>query len=283
MSAHVTVVIPARNAAATIGAQLDALATQADGPSMEVVVADNGSNDNTRDVVGTRNGRFESLKIIDASDRPGPAHARNQALDAASHELVLGCDADDLVDLHWAGRMTAALESADLVGGAMRDWHGGAVETAVARPLGTAGLGYLPACNGSNFAVRRSVWGAVGGFEESLPTCEDIDFAWRAQEAGYRFASCADAVVNYRLPADRSHTVRTWFAYGRYQPELYARHRGAGFTRQALTHALGRDALLLATCFRLAGGEPSWREWCMQAAKRAGRIRGSASARVLFF
>jgi GT2 family glycosyltransferase len=283
VSEPVTVVIPARNAATSIGAQLDALANQVDGPNVEVVVADNGSYDDTREVVSTRSERFESLKIVDASDLPGPAHARNRAIEAASHEFVVGCDADDLVDPHWTREIAKALEDADLVGGGMRDWHGGAVEPGVARPLGTAGLGYLPACNGSNFAVRRSVWRTVGGFDESLPTCEDIDFAWRVQEEGHRFVSCAEAVVNYRLPSTRGATWRTWFSYGRFQPVLYDRHRDAGFRGQPVPRALGRDVLLLATCFRLAGAEPSWREWCMQAGKRAGRISGSARSRVLFF
>lgn len=47
----VSVVVPVRDGAATIGAQLDALARQRGARAYEVVVADNSSSDGTRDVV----------------------------------------------------------------------------------------------------------------------------------------------------------------------------------------------------------------------------------------
>lgn len=271
----VSVVIPAFDAAATIGAQLDAIARQAYPGTVEVVIADNGSRDGTREVAEHRASSFASLRVIDAGDARGPAHARNRGIEAASHEFVFGCDADDQVEPGWIAALVEALTDADLVGGAMRD---AGSDPGSDWLLGTAGLGFLPGCNGANFAVRRSVWQQVGGFAEDLPTCEDIDFAWRVQLAGFRFEPQPDAVTWYRVPETRRATLRKWFAYGRYQPTLYARHCTAGFVRPSVPRALAHDLLLLVRCYRLLGPEKSWRAWCVDFAKRAGRAVGSVEA-----
>jgi GT2 family glycosyltransferase len=73
----VSVVMPANNAAATIGQQLEGLAGQTYQCPWELVIADNGSRDET--VVITRRwaDRIQRLSLVDAADRPGASYARN--------------------------------------------------------------------------------------------------------------------------------------------------------------------------------------------------------------
>ena len=80
---EVSVVIPALNVADTIGQQLDGLACQNFNGNWEVIVADNGSTDSTREVVESFADRLPALKVIDASDRRGINHARNVGSQAA--------------------------------------------------------------------------------------------------------------------------------------------------------------------------------------------------------
>ncbi|MEB3178485.1 MAG: glycosyltransferase, partial [Nostocaceae cyanobacterium] len=72
-----SVILPCLNAANSIGAQIEALATQEYTDLWEIIVADNGSTDDTVAIVQEYQKRLDNLRIIDASARPGVAYARN--------------------------------------------------------------------------------------------------------------------------------------------------------------------------------------------------------------
>jgi GT2 family glycosyltransferase len=144
-------------------------------------------------------------------------------------------------------------------------------------------MGYLPTSSGGNFGCRRSTWQAVGGFDEDLVTCEDIDFGWRVQQAGFRFAQCPDAVIAYRVPQDTRALLRKWFSYGYFQVRLYEKHRDHGMARRRPLRALARLGLLLLTSYHaLSRNDERRRRWCMQVGRRLGSIKGSIDERVLF-
>src|SRR5215203_2323406 len=85
---ELTVVIPALDAADEIAGQLDALAAQEWDEPWEVVVADNGSTDGTRAVVERYAGRLPGLRVVDASEPAGQAHALNAGVESACAEAV---------------------------------------------------------------------------------------------------------------------------------------------------------------------------------------------------
>jgi len=95
------VVVPTLNAETTISAQLDALSRQDWHGGWEVLVADNGSTDRTLEVVESYRLRMSNLRVVDASDRKGAAHARNVGARSTQAELVAFVDADDVVDEGW--------------------------------------------------------------------------------------------------------------------------------------------------------------------------------------
>jgi GT2 family glycosyltransferase len=288
MAPRASVVVPAFNAGRTIDRQLEALGAQRVADDLEVIVADNGSSDDTRSRVRAWTERVPTIRLVDASDRRGAAHARNRGFAAASGTLVLGCDADDVVDREWAGRLLDGLDDADLVAGGTVSWPAGDDETppraaaATAYDMKLGGLGFYPVVIGSSFAVRRAVWDAVGGFDESLPQAEDFDFAFRVQHAGFRFASRPDAFVHYRVPVSTSGAMRKYFGYGRFQPLLYRHHRSHGMPRRGLTDVSHVWLRLLARSPELVRSHEARRHWCERFAHASGRIAGSAEFRVLF-
>lgn len=93
----VTVLIPARNEAAAIGATLEALGQQ--GRGLSVVVVDDQSDDATADVVQAEANRFAlDLTLLEGKPLPegwgGKLWALQQGLDAADREFCLLLDAE---------------------------------------------------------------------------------------------------------------------------------------------------------------------------------------------
>src|SRR4051794_1840994 len=124
MDPVVSVIIPVLNGAMVIGDQLEALAQQTYEGSFEVIVADNGSTDGTRDVAALFAGKLAHLEVVDASARRGANHARNQAAAAARGRLLAFWAADARPDEQWLEPIGASLGNPDPGGGALRGDRG---------------------------------------------------------------------------------------------------------------------------------------------------------------
>ena len=60
------------------------------------------------------------MRVISAPEVRSSYFARNQGVAAAKGDLVLFCDADDVVDKHWIQSMVTALADLDVVGGSLK-------------------------------------------------------------------------------------------------------------------------------------------------------------------
>jgi glycosyltransferase involved in cell wall biosynthesis len=89
----VSILIPAFNAAATVGAAIRSALDQ-DWPRKEVIVVDDGSRDATLDVA--RRFRTSSVQVLTQPNR-GASAARNRALAEAQGDYIQWLDADDLL------------------------------------------------------------------------------------------------------------------------------------------------------------------------------------------
>src|SRR5262245_35038573 len=110
-----SVIIPCYNAAETIGDQLEALTCQRWSQLWEVVVVDNKSTDRSRTIVESYQKRLPNLRMINAFERQGQAHARNVGAQVACGESLAFCDADDEVGAEWLAAMGEALSKHDFV------------------------------------------------------------------------------------------------------------------------------------------------------------------------
>jgi hypothetical protein len=282
-----SVVVPVRDVAATIDDQLEALAGQTyDGP-WEIVVADNGSTDATRERVEAWRTRLPPLSIVDASSRRGVAHARNVGLRHARGEVMLICDGDDIVAPDWLEHMVNALEEHPIVTGSidvatlnrpeMYVWMGSTVTT---EP--PVAYDFLPYAPGGNIGMWRDVYAAVGPFDEQLLRAEDIDFGWRAASLGIGVAVEPRAVLHRRLRAGFGGELRTAIRGGIAEAGLYRRHRAQGMPRAAPRQALEQYRWLVRTLPRARQGSAERHRWTHHAGKRLGRAVGSLRERVLY-
>jgi GT2 family glycosyltransferase len=275
-----SVVIPCLNAAATLPDQLDALAGQAWDGEWEVIVADNGSTDGSRAVIEGYQGRLPGLRIVDASDKRGQAHARNLGAQAATGDAFLYCDADDEVATGWLAALGKALAEHDFV--ACRydneklnpEW----VRRTHSNPQkdGLTSYDYpafLPHAGGGGLAVTRRAHEAVGGFDETMPALEDTDYCWRLQLAGFPLHFVPEALVYIRHRHDLGNVYRQGVSYGLHNVLIYRRYLGKGMPRLGLLPGLLRWGKLLLTFPRFFTRDGRAR-WTWQLGWRVGRIRG---------
>ena len=283
----ISVVIAAYNAAATIGDQLAALAAEEVEEAWEVVVADNGSDDDTRGAVSAWTGRLPSLRVVDAGQRRGPSHARNVGVAAAEGARILMCDADDVVGPGWVGHLAGALDEHALVCGLLDRAELNPQFAAMWRDrppvVGPrAQHDHLLVAPTGNIGFRRELFDAVGGFDVSLLRGDDTDFSWRAIRAGATLHVVPEAIVYIRLPdARRGWLSRGWLD-GLSSVELYLHHRDSGMRCPPARDALRAYAALLGQAPKVVGDGPAACGWAYEVGVRAGRLVGSARQRTMF-
>lgn len=158
MSPRVTVVVPTRNRARSLSSLLDALARQTE-QSVEVVVVDDASNDETPSLLAAWQG--EGRRFI-RLDRPSGSYAaRNAGWQAARGEIIAFTDDDCLPAPGWLALLgagfaegTAGVQGATLIGsGRVTPFTHQIEQTRGGPPYRTC-----------NIAYRRTVLEAVGGF-----------------------------------------------------------------------------------------------------------------------
>lgn len=207
-----SVILPARNAAATLAETLASLRAQTF-PDWEALVVDDGSTDRTAEIAREAAAVDARIRLVSGPGQ-GPGAARNAGLAQARADWLLFLDADDLLEPAHLDRMAASL--------AEGEWDGAVCGWARRAADGRRGPAHLPE-DGDLFArlarycafaihacvVRRSRVEEVGGFDPSLLTCEEWDLWQRIARSGARFARIPEVLALYRLrPGSVSHDPR---------------------------------------------------------------------------
>lgn len=282
----VSVVIACLNVASTIAAQLEALQAQRFDAPIEVVLADNGSTDETADVIAPFLQRNPRWHVVDASGTKGANAARNAGWRHAAGDAVLFCDGDDVVKVDWVASMVQTMaDGADIVGGSfdVESLNPPDVVATRGKPEGLpVFFGFLPSVIGANFAVRRTVLEDLDGFDESFSAGGDeTEFAWRAQLAGFSMAHAPDAEIAYRYRTSTRAFLRQRWSYSGGAVKLYIKFRDKGMRRPKLTHSIrlaGRSATTLAL-----GPRAERLKAAGQLVSLAGHLRASIRLRTFFF
>lgn len=213
----VTVVVPARDAAATIERAVRAVLDQRAAPPFELVVVDNASEDDT----GAR-AAAAGARVVRLDDRAGgPGRARNAGMAAARGSHVAFTDADCWPTPGWLAALWSAATgpgAAELVAGPV------AADPTAVRGAWDRTLEYRdphPLWVTANLLADRRTLTAAGGFDDWVadaseaprrPFGEDTVLAWRAIRRGARTAWAPDALVEHAVfPRD----ARGWIDHHR--------------------------------------------------------------------
>lgn len=202
-----SVVVPTHNRLTDLVVVLRALRAQSfSSDAFEVVVVNDGSADDTADVLESLKGEpGVELRPFNQMNQ-GPAAARNRGVREAQGRLIAFIDDDCLPEPDWLKTLVAALpddqKCAGIGGRVVRhrdslisryiDDRGGvkhSVENGVVEYLVTA-----------NALFRRELLLEVGGFDERLrwASGEDVELCQRLRERGFCFLTAEDAVVRHK-------------------------------------------------------------------------------------
>jgi len=275
----VSVVIPAYNAAEFLAEALDSVLAQTYQP-LEVIVVDDGSEDETPQVVAPYAGK---VTYIHKPHGGGCGGTRNVGIRAASGEWIAFLDADDvwipamLEKLVEASSETGAdlvfcdylkLINGSVVGPSNLERRGFKTRMDTLAPKGVllnafellVEVGcYIGA---SSVLVRRDALLQIGLFDESIYHTDDLDL-WLRLSLRYLFAAVDDALVLCRVHARNmsrdtwtlmTNQIKTYEKLERYGPALapgtkwreILRKRKISLLRQQGTGCLERGEPLLA-------------------------------------
>lgn len=201
------VVIPAYNAAETLAEALDSLLAQTRGDWTAIIV-DDGSTDGTRQLTETYVARDKRFRLLSDGRPPqGASAARNRGIAAADGRWLAFLDADDWLEPPFVEKMVGKLEAAAgakvVYCGCRRVTPDGRqgplwMSSDVARmPFEVFARRCPVPIHG--FVLDRELVVELGGFEESLRTCEDWDFWQRVARTGVAFLPVPDALAPYRF------------------------------------------------------------------------------------
>ena len=228
----VSVLIPVRNAEATIGAALDSVLSQDYKGSVEVIVADGSDTPATSDLVRRR---YPTVTLVSNPEQVitlGILAAHG----AATGEIIVRCDAHTVLPPGYLRRAVSTLQrtGAANVGGRQQPvgttFFGRAVAMAMTTPLGAGGARYrLGGAEGPVDTVflgafRRDALEAAGGVDPALGGAEDYELNWRLRARGETVWFDPGLVVAYQPRSTLRALAWQYFNYGRWKRVVARRH-----------------------------------------------------------
>lgn len=249
----VSIIVPCRNEGRYIADCLESvLSNDYPSDSIEVLVVDGMSDDNTREVLAAYAQRCERIRLLDNPARTAPA-ALNVGVRAANGAIIIRMDAHCHYPRNYVSALVGWLErsGADNVGGVWRTLPGSDTATAhaiafvMSHPFGVGNAHFRIGINKAKWVdtvpfgcYRRSVFDRIGLFDEELIRNQDDEFNQRLLKAGGRILLVPDVAIDYFARDSLGKVARMYYQYGYFKP-LAARKIGSvGTIRQAIPGAV---------------------------------------------
>jgi succinoglycan biosynthesis protein ExoA len=223
----VSIIIPCRNEARSIGSCLDSILCNGFPlERLEILVVDGMSDDGTREIVHDYEVRYSTIHILDNVNQVTP-FAVNIGIRAAHGEIVMRVDAHTICERHYIARCVRVLlqYGADDVGGTLRiiarddTLIARAIVKALTQRFGVGNLRYRFSQPDEPeivdtvpfFCCRRELFERIGLFNEKLTRIQDMEFKRRLVRSGGKIMLAPGAFADYQARSDlRSFCRHSW-------------------------------------------------------------------------
>jgi glycosyltransferase involved in cell wall biosynthesis len=242
---QITVIVCTYNRCQSLAKTLDSLAASQlpEVVDWEVLVVDNNSNDQTREVVEGFCTQYRERFRYAFEPRQGKSYALNTAVRESRGDILAFTDDDVTVEPTWLANLAATLEDGQWAGAGGRTLPAWNITPprwlALNGEYSNAGMLYAHfdlgdrprqldrAPYGANMAFRRAMFEKHGRFRTDLgpgPSSdiprfnEDTEFGRRLMATGEKLRYEPSAVVYHVVPAERvrkEYFLRSWFEFGR--------------------------------------------------------------------
>ncbi len=243
---NVSVVITCFNEERNIGPCLESLLEQetVDG-TYEIIVADGGSRDKTREEVSALAKDYPKIKLV-VEPKPGTAAGRNAGIKASQYDYIAFIDADCLAPADWLSKLIAGFSKtkpscpslvavggknivSDTAGtfakaiGVVLDSYPGSFGSAQGRQFSKPT--YVNSLATLNALYEKKGLLAIGCFDESLLSeGEDAELNYRLYKKGFKFLFLPDSSVWHKMRPTPAGWLKNMFRYGKARARLLKRY-----------------------------------------------------------
>ena len=230
----ISVVIPARNEAAHIGATLDSVCTQTK-ENLQIIVVDNASEDATASIVRARAEEDDRIELLDNPEVSIPK-SLNRALGAARGRWFVRVDAHSTIPSDYVENAVKRLDEGAWAGvGGRKDAvgvtpAGKAIAVALSSPFGVGNsiyhygtqeqtIDHIPFGSYDTGLLR-----AVGGWDEGLVANEDYELDYRLRKEGHRLLFDPAISISWQCRQSLTELWRQYRRYGRGKADVARLH-----------------------------------------------------------
>ena len=220
---QISLVVPIRNEAQSLGALIDSIRLQTRPPD-EIIFVDGGSTDRTPALARELLASDARFRVVEAGDAT-PGRGRNVGAAIARYPWIAFTDAGIRLDPAWLARLAEAAEgdpATEVVYGnydpLVRTFFDRCAAIAYVAPRKKESPSDAGPMRGPFIAsslMRRDVWQRVGGFPDAR-AAEDLIFMERIEAQGIKTSWAPSANVEWQLQPTLARTFRRFVLYSRH-------------------------------------------------------------------
>jgi GT2 family glycosyltransferase len=222
MAIKLSIIIPTRNRARMVQTLLDSMRELVGLEALQpqIIVGDNNSQDETWELLDKIARNFPVPLMLLKVKKPGKSAVMNEASRAAGGDVIAFLDDDVVVQENWLAAVERFFQKSEYhaAQGVIRIRPAAAqnpeIHTLINRYRTIPNIDFGPdikhshSLDGANFAVSRQALDRVGSFDERLGpgasgTSEDVDFARRLRQQGFRIGYMREAIVYHSVDPRR--------------------------------------------------------------------------------